>query len=468
MPLSIPAAAISVALRQSAAFLGARGLCLARHALDGSVLVLAKEGDVGDDDAITAALAAQRGALPGTGTAAWVGAAPFGTTGHVLLAFSDFPLDEGALDDATELVRALVHEQSPEITLDPVRFVGDLASDSSPLPELLDIALQRALRVLGLDAAVLLCVEAEAWDVEALCDPADILDLGALLETDGLATMTYRASGAVGLHDVPASSFAEARSVGAYLGAPIVSGRNGLGVLAFVAREPRDEPFAAEHRDLVQMLARWAGIALGAQVARRKLQASEASLRRRHPAPRCAGGVDRRGGPAGRPRGDQRERPGRSPARCRRWGPALRRAPARNAPALDRRLPPRARGGHAAAVPHGGRPARRRRAPPAGGHARAGLRARGRPPRARHLPRRRHHLAPPPAHPRTRARGAAPRAAGGRARHPLRARRGGRVHLRRRPRARPLRPPLRRPRRGVRVRAVPVPALRRASRPRGR
>lgn len=280
MPLSIPAAAISVALRQSAAFLGARGLCLARHALDGSVLVLAKEGDVGDDDAITAALAAHRGALPGAGTAAWVGAAPFGSTGHVLLAFSDFPLDEGALGDATELVRALVHEQSPEIALDPVRFVGDLASDSSPLPELLDTALQRALRVLDLDAAVLLCVEAEAWDVEAICDPADILDLDALLETDGLATMTYRSSGAVGLHDVAGSSFAEARGVGAYLGAPIVSGRNGLGVLAFVARDPRDEPFAAEYRDLVQMLARWAGIALGAQVARRKLRASEASLQR--------------------------------------------------------------------------------------------------------------------------------------------------------------------------------------------
>lgn len=268
-----------MALRQSAALLGARGLCVVRRALDGGVVVVATHGEVGDDDALTAALAAlPSSAEPGAGDAPWVGATPLGETGHVLLSFSDLPLDAFALTDASELICVLLNEH--DAPLDPVRFVGDLASNAAPVDELLAMALQRAADLMGMEAAVLLCVEAEAWDVEALYDPQDTLDVLSLLATDGLATLTYRASGAVGLHDVRESPYAEATGVGAYLGAPIVSGRHGLGVLAFLSSAPREQPFAEKWRELVTMLARWAGVALGAQVSARRLAASEATLAR--------------------------------------------------------------------------------------------------------------------------------------------------------------------------------------------
>lgn len=258
-----------------------RGLCVVRRAVDGGVVVVISEGDVGDEDALTAALAAlDDGASPGAGDAPWVGATALGETGHVLLAFSDLPLGDGDLADAAELVRALLHEQAPEARLDPVRFVGDLASNPAPLGELLETALQRATDTLEMNAAVLLCVEAEAWCVESIHDPEGVLDVDALLANDGLATLTYRANGAVGLHDVSASSFSAVNGVGAYLGAPIVSGRHGLGVLAFISRTPLTAPFEPEARELAEVLARWAGVGISAQVASRRMANAEASLAR--------------------------------------------------------------------------------------------------------------------------------------------------------------------------------------------
>lgn len=283
-PVSIsnPSVAISVALRQSATLLGVNGLCVVRRSVDGGVVVVASHGQAGDEDTLTTALAliGGGGALAFPGTGGWVGATPLGETEHLLVSFSKDPLDDGDLTDAARLVRALLHEHEPDVVLDPVRFVGDLASMSAPLSDLLDLALQRATDGLRMEAAVLLCVEAESWRVEAVYDPGTVLVLDDLLATDGLATMTYRANGTVGLHEVSVSDFAPIESVGAYLGAPIVSGRHGLGVLAFVSRDPQVAPFSEQQRDLVQMLARWAGVGLGAQGTTRRLADAETTLAR--------------------------------------------------------------------------------------------------------------------------------------------------------------------------------------------
>ena len=63
-----------------------------------------------------------------------------------------------------------------------------------------------------------------------------IVDVDTLLGTGGLGSLTYRASGAVGVNDVSTAAFAAPGEAQAFLGSPIVAGRLGLGVLAFLGR----------------------------------------------------------------------------------------------------------------------------------------------------------------------------------------------------------------------------------------
>ena len=210
--------------------------------------------------------------------APYVGAVRLSDCRHVVLALASEPVREEPLAETALLVAALVDMSPSGVEIDHARLFRDLTADPAPLCVRLGQALQRGAELLGMDAAVLLCVEAEEWHVESVCDPIGIVDVEALLASGGLASMTYRASGAVGIHDVGGSSFNALEGIGAFLGAPIVAGRQGLGVLAFLGTDAKAEAFSTTSRGLVETLARWAGVALGGQASARRLATQEATL----------------------------------------------------------------------------------------------------------------------------------------------------------------------------------------------
>ncbi|WP_143536697.1 PAS domain-containing protein [Rubricoccus marinus] len=279
--------ALDVALRQSAALLQSRGLYVLRLELDGHVQAVASTGESLTQDAMQVALAAlvDDGELSVVGATIGVDvphveAVWLGDERHALLALCDAPIGDWHLSEAGALVSALIYAEYKGVELDHARFLRALTADPAPLDERLHNALTRASSLLGLEAAVFLCVESEEWNVESVHDPGGIVNHGRLLASGALASITFRASGSVGIHDVAASAFAAPGEVGAFLGAPIVAGGQGLGVLAFLGREARPEPFGPPARELVETLARWAGAALGGRASAQRLAEQEATLSR--------------------------------------------------------------------------------------------------------------------------------------------------------------------------------------------
>ncbi len=283
----VPHSALDVALRQSAALLGSRGLHVLRLELDGHVQAVASTGEPIAQDPMQVALAAlvDDGELAIAGEAIGVDAPLveavwLGDERHALLALCDEPIGDWHLAEAGSLVSALIYAEYKGVELDHARFLRALTADPAPLSERLQNALTRACGLLGMDAAVFLCVKSEEWNLEASHDPRGIVDQARLLASGALASVTYRANGAVGIHDVATSAFAAPGEVGAFLGAPIVSDGHGMGVLAFLSQDARQGAFGAEARELVQMLTRWAGAALGGRASAQRLAEQEATLAR--------------------------------------------------------------------------------------------------------------------------------------------------------------------------------------------
>lgn len=257
--------ALVLSLRQAASFLEADALSLVRLEPDGGATLVCDS----DGEAPPEALAVARGSLS---PSEWrppqtaYSAATLADGRHVLVARGATPVEEEPLAQSGAVALTIL-ARTPGAEVDHARLFQDLAADSAPIEDRLQSALERAAGMTGLDAAVMLCVEAEEWNVEAIFDPWDIVDTDALLASGGLASITYRASGAVGVHDVRGHPYPAPGAAHAFLGAPIVSGRHGLGVLAFLGAEPGEEPFPDSCRHLVETLARWAGVALGTRTA---------------------------------------------------------------------------------------------------------------------------------------------------------------------------------------------------------
>ena len=284
-PASTPA--LAVALRQAAALHRFQRLAVVRLEADGGATLHAawpEPPEASGEAPADADIAEVLGALGGM--ASYTEGGADGATQairlpdrrHVLIAWGEGPLEPGVLAETGELVTALIYDAPGGAEVDHARLFQDLAADAAPLADRLVGSLARGTEMLGMDAGLLLCVEAEEWCVEAVHDPRGLVRIDPLLASGGLASVTYRASGAVGLHDVPAAPFSAPEGIRSFLGAPIVAGRHGLGVIVFLGAEPREGPFPDAARGLAETLARWAGVALHARRTERRAASVEGVL----------------------------------------------------------------------------------------------------------------------------------------------------------------------------------------------
>ena len=186
-------------------------------------------------------------------------------------AFSDSA--RRAFEDARAIVAGLLPDEDVRVELGHARLLQRLASDPAPLDRRLQLALEEGCALLGMDAAILLRYEENAWHVDTVHGADGRIDVDALLAPQGIAQMTYRADSPVGVHAGGAMGVS-----GAYLGAPVLAGGQGMGVFAFVSSEPRSEPFSSDERALADALARWAGAALNGRRASRRLADREKTL----------------------------------------------------------------------------------------------------------------------------------------------------------------------------------------------
>ena len=292
------APALGVALRQAAALHSLHHLAVVRLEADGEATVVAvAEGDGAEGPPPAAAVANALEALGAEATYAGregggaVRALRLTDRRHVLIAWAAGDIEAGPLAETGDLVTALLYENPGGVELDHARLFRDLAADPAPLGERLVASLARGADLLGMGAGVLLCVEAEEWCVEAVHDPQGLLRIDPLLASGGLASLTYRANGAVGLHDVSQTPYEVPEGVRSFLGAPIVAGRQGIGVLVFLGGEARPGPFSDPARGLAETLARWAGVALHARTTERRAAAHENALRRLLDASPAAAGM---------------------------------------------------------------------------------------------------------------------------------------------------------------------------------
>ena len=232
---------------------------------------------------LVGALGTGRGALDLAGAvegARFAAAAELGDGDGILVVFGpDDRAPDAAWNEAFAASASLAHGLvgGRADGLDRSRLLYEIAVHPGSLDVRLDLALERAAMVLGMDAAVFAGVEGGVWTPEAAYDPSGLVPTAAVPLAETFCSVTTTTDGAVGVNDASASG-RDVAGPAAYLGAPVFVEGRCAGTFSVVAGRPRG-PFADEDRVLIESLAQWAGSALTSRAAARRLADHEATLR---------------------------------------------------------------------------------------------------------------------------------------------------------------------------------------------
>ncbi len=170
-----------------------------------------------------------------------------------------------------------------------VRAVTQLAAEQRGEPsERLAALLALGCERFGLEVGFLSRIEGDEHEIRALHAPAEFpLSVGARLPLAAtLCRHTIAAERPVAVEQISAAAWAragEADPLGfeAYLGAAVTSEGRTIGTLVFGSSSPHPHRFTASHKDLLALMARWAGV----EIERRSTVAVQAPALRESAAP---------------------------------------------------------------------------------------------------------------------------------------------------------------------------------------
>lgn len=150
-----------------------------------------------------------------------------------------------------------------------VRALTELAAGERGGPgERLAAMLELGCERFGLEVGLVARVEDGRWTIHARRAPEDFAARGTALEL-GATLCRHAVAGerAVAIERVSAAPWAQPQGgdplgLEAYLGAPVAVGGASFGTLVFASRLPREERFTASQKDLLALMAQWAGFEL--------------------------------------------------------------------------------------------------------------------------------------------------------------------------------------------------------------